>query len=284
MEYRNIHKVITSIEEEAAPGFKIKRPLPSRGLRMIDPFLLLDHLGPIDFASGEGTGVPEHPHRGFEPVTFLFDGKIEHKDSLGNHIVLEPGDIQWMTAGSGIVHSEYIANEFKEIGGKFHGVQLWVNLPVSQRMSTPNYQNIKNNEIPSIEINGSLVRIFAGEVFDQKGPANTFTPILALQIILGSHSKIEVPIPNDYNAFIYVLEGRGLTNKSDIFQHQLVKYFNHGEGIDIENIENLNVLVLAGKPINEPIASYGPFVMNNMMEIQQAIYDYENGLIGSLTK
>ncbi len=281
-EFRSIHKVVSAMEEEAAPGFKIKRPLPTKGLRMIDPFLLLDHMGQIDFEAGQGSGVPEHPHRGFEPVTFLFEGEIEHKDSLGNSILLQKGDVQWMTAGSGIVHSEFMSENFKKTGGKFHGVQLWVNIPAAEKMSPPKYQNIKANDIPAIKNDSSTIRVIAGDFNGETGPATTFTPILALHISMEKPSDLEIPIPSDFNAFIYVLEGRGLTEGVDVFPYQLIKYFNHGEGIKLSSNDKLDVLLLAGKPIGEKTASYGPFVMNNMMEIQQAIYDYEQGLMGHL--
>ena len=241
-ERRGIHKVITAIEEEAAPGFKIKRPLPVRGLRMIDPFLLLDHMGPVSFAAGEGSGVPEHPHRGFEPVTFLFEGKIEHQDSFGNKIILSAGDVQWMTSGSGIVHSEYVANEFKEKGGKFHGVQLWVNLPAEKKMTTPRYQNIKSESIPVIEKGQTRIRVIAGSFEEEKGPAETHTPVIALHIQLSGKGKIDIPIPETYNAFVYVLEGQGFTDNVDIYPQQLIKYFNHGSTVEITSDQDVNLL------------------------------------------
>jgi redox-sensitive bicupin YhaK (pirin superfamily) len=180
--YRNIAKLVKATEERVAPNLVVRRPLPAHDVDYIDPFLLLDHMGPRVIKAGEEGGVPDHPHRGFEPVTFLFEGVVEHKDSQGNHSKISDGDVQWMTAGSGIIHSERMAKELTEKGGTFHGVQLWVNLPAKDKMTKPSYQNIRSETIPVVEKEGIAIRVIAGELFDKKGPAKTHSPVLALHI------------------------------------------------------------------------------------------------------
>ncbi len=282
MESRIIHKIITAEKEEAAPGFYIQRPLPAKGLRMIDPFLLLDHMGPIALNQDDlPPGVPPHPHRGFQPVTFVFNGKIEHKDSLGNHFILQPGDVQWLTAGRGLVHSEYVVppEQDDEI---FEGIQLWVNLPASQKMTQPRYQMLTHKEIPVYQNSALTARIITGLWQGLTGPVKTYTPMIILDIYIRGDEKISVPVPSSFNAFIYVVSGRGVSSGADIFPHQLIYYFRSGDQIDVHAINDTHIMLFAGEPINEPVASYGPFVMNNMTEIQQAIMDYEEGLMGNL--
>ena len=279
---RNIHKVITAVDDEAAQGFVGHRPLPARGLRMVDPFLLLDHMGPVAIMPGKRTGVPDHPHRGFEPVTFVFEGMLKDRDSMGNHIMLKEWDVQWMTSGRGIVHSEFVAEELVRTGGVFHGVQLWVNVPAKDKMDEPKYQNIKSAEIPVVEEKNYKVRVVAGEFGSVHGPASTYTPILALNIVFSNAGTAFIPIPPEYNALVYVASGKGLVSDMDVYPLQMIHFFNHGDGIEIKSKGEMNLLLLSGEPINETVASYGPFVMNNMMEIQQAIYDYENGMMGEI--
>jgi redox-sensitive bicupin YhaK (pirin superfamily) len=281
--YRNIAKLVKATEERVAPNLVVRRPLPAHDVDYIDPFLLLDHMGPRIIKAGEGGGVPDHPHRGFEPVTFLFEGVVEHKDSQGNHSKISGGDVQWMTAGSGIIHSEKIAREFTEKGGTFHGVQLWVNLPAKDKMTKPGYQNIRSETIPVVEKEGIAIRVIAGELFDKKGPAKTHSPVLALHIRMEDGSKAEIPVASDHNAFYYVLGGQVKLQDSEFAgSGELVLFEREQGGVGIEASAETEVLFLTGKPLNEPVVSYGPFVMNSQEEIGQAINDYRSGKMGRI--
>ena len=284
---RHVDKIVKSENMQVAPGFAIKRPLPSRGLNLIDPFLLLDQFGPTQIHPGKEPGVPAHPHRGFEPITFLFEGRAEHKDSQGNHAVLKGGDVQWMTAGAGIVHSEYMKLSKEGQSSPLHGVQLWVNLPKKHKMSQPGYQNLPAQKIPEVNLdeNRVTVRVITGEAFGHSGPAKTFTAIQAMQVKIKPQGKVAIPVPAQHNALAYTLEGQttfseGQTAKAS----EMAVFRNDGNNIELSNsgLETANILFLSGAPINEPVASYGPFVMNSMQEIQQAYSDYKSGKMGKI--
>jgi len=281
--YRNVAKIIRATEEQVAPNLAVRRPLPAQDLDYIDPFLLLDHMGPRVIRAGEEGGVPDHPHRGFEPVTFLFEGVVEHKDSQGNHSKISGGDVQWMTAGSGIIHSERMAKELTEKGGTFHGVQLWMNLPAKDKMTKPGYQNIRSETIPVVEREGVGIRVIAGEILGKKGPAKTHSPVLALHIKMEKDSEAEIPVNSDHNAFYYVLDGQVKLGKGQSAEPgQLVLFEREQGAIRIEASAKTGILFLAGKPLNEPVASYGPFVMSSQEEIRQAINDYRSGKMGRI--
>ncbi len=286
---RTVRKVLNSSTQKVSAELTVRRALPASGQRVVDPFVLMDIMGPVDMQPGEGAFVPPHPHRGFEPVTILFEGSAEHKDSLGNHARLDSGDVQWMTAGAGIVHSEDMGKNFVSKVRRFHGIQLWVNLPKAHKDAAPGYQNISAKDIPVYEEeNGKIkVRVIAGEFCDLKGPAKTFTPITALHLKLGPGAVLSVPLPGDHNALVQVLQndmnlGEGKRAK----QGQMVLYNNDGEHILIttpeENTTDTDLLLLAGKPINEPIYAYGPFVMTNKAEIKKAYADYQAGKMGKI--
>jgi redox-sensitive bicupin YhaK (pirin superfamily) len=275
--------VHTSIIHMNVGPFKIKQPLPSDELRQVSPFILLHHAGPDRHEPGTiNARLSPHPHRGFEPVTFLFNGKIHHKDSTGSEGFLQSGDVQWMTAGSGIIHSEGPSAEFATEGGEMELIQLWVNLPRDKKMTKPKYQDIKKENIPLIKQDGIELHLVAGDYNNIKGPASTFTPILAMVVSFKNDSSTFIPIPQSYNALLYVLEGTVDTNGSTAKKLNMAVFEKNGEGISFSARSDGKLLLLAGEPIEEPIVSYGPFVMNYPGEIKQAIMDYETGKMGVL--
>lgn len=265
------------------PAFRVKQPFPTQELEGISPFILLHHAGPQVHAPGAlQARLSPHPHRGFEPVTFLFSGKIHHKDSTGAEGFLEGGDVQWMTAGSGIIHSEGPSADFAREGGTMELVQLWVNLPRAHKMTAPKYQDLKRSAIPEIASDGFRVRLVAGNWEGHSGPASTFSPILAAMLHFDSTGSLEVPLPEGWNAVLYVLKGTLATGGVELEASETAVYRKDGAGVQIQAQNEGYALLLAGAPINEPVVSYGPFVMNYPGEIKQAILDYESGKMGVL--
>ena len=263
----------------------IKQPLPAAGLRRISPFLLLHHWGPKYVAPGKALDVGDHPHRGFEPITFLFEGEIEHQDSLGNFGHLKSGDVQWMTAGKGIIHSERSPEHLLKNGGRSHGIQLWVNLPKADKMTEPKYQDIKSENIPVLTLpnEGGKIRVIAGEYQGMTVPAATFTPILALHVIRKAGTATKLDIPTGYNAFTYNTIGEVKYNDHQATKAtQLIQFADDGDGIFAEAPTDSEFLLLAGQPIDEPMAQYGPFVMNTQTEIIEAMRDYQAGKMGRI--
>jgi redox-sensitive bicupin YhaK (pirin superfamily) len=253
-------------------------------VREFDPFLLLDEMGPIVLSPGQAKGAPDHPHRGFETVTYMIDGVFEHKDSQGHSGKLNPGDVQWMTAGSGVIHSEMPEKEFLQKGGKLHGFQLWVNLPKKDKMTKPRYQDVPSSKIPIAQENGVSVKIIAGDSMGKSAIIDTKTPIMYLHYTLQPGAKITQNIPQNYNAFAYVISGKGLFGSDDMSasKEQVVLFKQDGNQITIKALDTLSVLLIAGMPIDEPIARYGPFVMNTEQEIREAILDYNSGKMGKI--
>lgn len=275
----------TTLEGE---GFVVHRAFPNGSLREVDPFLLLDEMGPIEISAGEAKGAPDHPHRGFETVTYMIDGVFEHKDSQGHSGKIKAGDIQWMTAGSGVIHSEMPEKEFSQKGGTLHGFQLWVNLPKKDKMMNPRYQDLPANKIPIAQKDGVKVKVIAGESMGEKAIIDTRTPIIYLHFTLQPNAKVTQAIPQNYNAFAYVINGEGLFGDKQISAHkeQIVLFEQDGNEITIkasnEISSPLDVLLIAGIPLGEPVARYGPFVMNTEDEIAQAILDYNTGKMGKI--
>ncbi|WP_337862263.1 pirin family protein [Nitrososphaera sp.] len=266
-------------------GFLVHRPLPQGNLRQFDPFLLLDEMGPMELAPGEAKGAPDHPHRGFETVTYMLAGRFEHRDSQGNSGRLEPGDVQWMTAGAGVIHSEMPEKEFARTGGRMHGFQLWVNLPKKDKMARPKYQDVRAEKIPVVENkDGVKVRVIAGEALGAKAVIDTHTPIMYLHFTIKAGARVAQPVPKNYNVFAYVVEGEGAfsTAKRVAKRGQMVMFGNDGDEVEITAKTDLDVLLIGGLPLNEPMARYGPFVMNTKEEIQQAIEDYQSGRMGKI--
>ncbi|MEI7554039.1 pirin family protein [Candidatus Chlorohelix sp.] len=284
---RSVAKIIQTIRTLEGGGFEVRRPFPTQLLEDFDPFLLLDHLGPTDYAPGKAIGAPDHPHRGFETVTYILEGKLQHKDSVGNSGLLGAEDVQWMTAGSGVVHSEMPEEGFREKGGRLHGFQLWVNLPSRDKMMKPRYQDIPASRIPeAVSEDGKVrVRVIAGKAMGQSAVIETRTPIMYLHYLLQPGAKIAQPVPTDFNVFGYVVEGEGTFGTDGIEAHegQMVVFGQDGKSVVIETTKQpLSLLLIGGVPLNEPIARYGPFVMNTPEEIYQAFIDYQNGRMGSI--
>jgi quercetin 2,3-dioxygenase len=268
-------------------GFPVRTvfSFDSLGYR-ISPFLLLDYGGPVDFApTDRPRGVDQHPHRGFETVTIVYQGELEHRDSAGNHGRIGPGDVQWMTAASGVVHEEKHSREFTRRGGTLEVAQLWVNLPSQFKMSPPAYQTILDRHIPSVELpeDAGTLRVIAGEFEGVKGPAQTFTPINLWDLRLKAYSRAELDLPRGFTAALFVLHGAvALPDAERAGETDLALLTREGERLHIDAREDATVLLLNGEPIDEPVAAYGPFVMNRKTEITQAIEDYHNGRLGRL--
>jgi redox-sensitive bicupin YhaK (pirin superfamily) len=251
----------------------------------ISPFLLLDYAGPAEFPpSEEPRGVGEHPHRGFETVTIVYQGELEHRDSAGHHGTIGPGDVQWMTAASGVVHEEWHEQAFTRRGGVLEMVQLWVNLPAREKMSPPRYQEILDKHIPAVSLDGGgAVRVIAGEFRGAKGPARTFTPVNVWDVRLKAGGRAELAVPDGHTTLVLVLHGRVVMNGSGAGEADLAVLDRPGDGVAIEAAEDATLLALSGEPIDEPVVSHGPFVMNTEEEIRQAIRDYQSGRMGHLT-
>jgi len=285
---RTVAGIVNSIETLEGGGFLVRRPFPKAAFSEFDPFLLLDEMGPMDVAPGEGKGAPDHPHRGFETVTYMLSGDMEHKDSSGHAGQLRAGDVQWMTAGSGVVHAEMPSAEFMRKGGRMHGFQLWVNLPQRDKMIKPRYQEIPSSRIPKVTSADGLVSVsvIAGEAMGQKAVIETRTPIIYLHYRIKPGGFVTQQVPRAFNAFAYVVEGDGLFGAEGErgADGQMVMFAPDGDEVRIENpavaAETLEVLLIAGVPLNEPIARYGPFVMNTEAEIHQAFEDYRRGRMG----
>jgi redox-sensitive bicupin YhaK (pirin superfamily) len=269
-------------------GFPVRNLFPSNGLRdEINPFLMLDYAGPKYFNPSEAShGVGEHPHRGFETVTIAYQGAVEHRDSGGHSGVIYPGDVQWMTAASGVVHEEMHEKEFAKNGGIFEMVQLWVNLPKAVKMSKPRYQGITKEQIPSVDLgNGSYARVIAGELQGTKGPAQTFTPVNVFDVRMKAGANAELQIPESHNTGVVLLKGDVVLNGVDSIKGEarIATLGQEGTVISLQAKEDTILLVLSGEPIQEPVFSYGPFVMNTRDEIMQAVQDYQDGKMGHLS-
>jgi len=289
---RPVRGIVTAIRTFEGEGFPVRRPFPGIDLSLVDPFILLDQMGAVEYAPGEAKGAPDHPHRGFETVTYMLDGVIEHRDSMGGGGSITDGATQWMTAGAGIVHSEMPPEYLVRSGGLFHGVQLWVNLPARLKWSPPRYQDIVPDQVALItNTDGSaLVRIIAGELDGHAGPGVTYTPIAYAHATLHPEARLEVPWRTDFNALVYVMAGSGRIGPegAPIGEGQL-GVLGAGDHLAVSADRTpagpsptMEVLLLGGQPIREPIAHYGPFVMNTREEILQAVADYQAGRMGTI--
>jgi quercetin 2,3-dioxygenase len=252
----------------------------------ISPFILLDYAGPHSFPPAEKPrGVEKHPHRGFETVTIVYQGELEHRDSAGNHGSIGPGDVQWMTAASGVIHEEFHSERFAREGGTLEMVQLWVNLPAKLKMSPPRYQEIRSGQIPTVTLDGGAgsVRVIAGEFRGITGPAQTFTPVYLWDMRLAAGHMTDLEVPEGYMAAIVVQRGAlQLNGQESAKTVDLALFSRPGDLISVMAQEDSNGLFLAGKPIDEPVVAQGPFVMNTQAEIQQAIRDYQSGRLGRI--
>jgi redox-sensitive bicupin YhaK (pirin superfamily) len=279
-----VHDAVRTLE---GAGFAVRRPFPTPALDHVDPFLLLDEMGPSDLGPGEAKGAPDHPHRGFETVTYLLAGEMEHRDSSGHAGRLRPGDVQWMTAGAGVVHSEMPSAEFERGGGRMHGFQLWVNLPRRDKLMAPRYQEFPGARIPLArsEDGAVTVRVLAGEALGARAVIDTRTPIVYLHFTLRPGGRVRQPVPASYTACAYVFAGDARVGPDDrpVGEAQLAIFGDDGEEVVLAapSVET-EVLLLAGEPLREPVARYGPFVMNTPGEIRQALLDYQAGRLGRI--
>jgi len=244
----------------------------------VSPFLMLDYAGPAEFPSAsKPRGVGLHPHRGFETVTILYQGEVEHHDTAGNGGMIGPGDVQWMTAAKGLLHEEMHSAAFTRQGGIFEAIQLWVNLPAKYKMIAPHYQSITNDQIPVVKLDekGSILRVIAGNYQDAKGPANTYTPINLWDLRLLAGLTVELDIPEDYTTMLFALKGSiEINNSATINDVELAFFEREGKSITLSALKDTTLLIMCGEPIDEPIAGYGPFVMNTQEEIRQTIADF----------
>ncbi|MHB8452049.1 MAG: pirin family protein [Mycobacteriales bacterium] len=274
-------------------GFPVRRPFPGMDLSLVDPFVLLDHMGAVEYGPGEAKGTPWHPHRGFETVTYIIDGAFEHQDSTGGGGLIADGATQWMTAGAGILHIETPPERLVASGGLFHGVQLWVNLPAAQKWVPPRYQDIRAGDVTLLSSadGGALIRVIAGSLGDHAGPGVTYTPITYLHATVSPGARLALPWPGEFSALVYALAGRGHVGVADrpLEEGQLA-VLGAGAALVVRAADSQpqassagwEVLVLGGLPLGEPVARYGPFVMNTKAEIVQAVEDFQAGRMGEV--
>jgi redox-sensitive bicupin YhaK (pirin superfamily) len=282
---RSIKQVIKSRSQTEGGGFQIRRALPAPGVRYIDPILLIDEMGPVDYRPGEAIGAPDHPHRGFETVTYMLEGEFEHRDSAGHAGRLQPGDVQWMTAGRGVVHSEMPSTRIMETGGRVHGFQIWVNLPARLKMTAPRYQEVAAGNIPeAVSADGlARVRVIAGEALGVSARIATHTVIVYQHWLLQPGANIEQPLASDCNALLYVFSGELISAGTPLADGEL-GVLGKGDSVNLSvpaaATGLTQVLLLGGDPLGEPVVQHGPFVMNTSEEIAQAIEDYQQGRMG----
>lgn len=291
--WRPTDQVATAGRSVEGEGFVVRRPFPKLEIRNADPFILLDHIGAVDYAPGEPKGTPWHPHRGFETVTYIIDGAFEHEDTTGGGGLIKDGATQWMTAGAGVQHIEQPTEQLVVKGGLFHGTQLWVNLPAADKMAPPRYQGIEASDVAllSSDDGASLIRIIAGEVDGHAGPGTTYTPINYLHVTVAPGSRLGLSWPRDFNAMIYVLAGRGYAGPEERpIEEGQIATFGSGDALRFGAADSqpstasggMEALVLGGLPIREPVVQHGPFVMNTRAEIAQALADFHAGRMGTI--
>ena len=280
---RPVARIIDAIRTLEGAGFSVRRPFPTAELDHLDPFLLLDEMGPMELGPGQAEGAPDHPHRGFETVTYLLDGEFVHADSQGNSGRLAPGDVQWMTAGDGVVHSEMPTEKIRRDGGRVHGFQIWVNLPRADKRMRPRYQDVKAASIPVAESEDgkTRVRIIAGEALGKRAVIDTRTPITYLHFSLQPGARHVQPTARDHNVFAYVLGGAVEIGGRTVRDGQLA-ILGEGDTVELAANEPAELLILGGKPLGEPVARYGPFVMNTRAEVMEAIDDFRAGRMGAI--
>jgi quercetin 2,3-dioxygenase len=284
MTTRSVAQLVHATPQPEGEGIIVTRPFPTARLDHLDPFLLLDRMGPVTHAPGEAKGAPDHPHRGFETVTYLLEGAIEHGDSQGNHGRIGPGDVQWMTAGAGVLHSEMPSEEIRREGGRLHGFQLWVNLPRRDKMMKPRYQELRADAIPTATSDDGKVSVtvLAGESLGTRAAIDTRTPILYLHVRLSAGARFTQRVPETFNAFAFVFGGEVTFGDRPARENDAVLFARDGDAVSMSSAGGGELLLIAGEPLNEPIARYGPFVMNVPGEIRQAMIDYQSGRFGEI--
>ena len=279
----NINDCMKTFEGDGIP---VTRAFPVPEMREFDPFLLFDHFGPINYEPGGATGVPAHPHCGFEAITYLLGGEVEHKDSWGGQAAIETGDIQWMTTGSGLIHSELVTEKFKKSGGIIQGLQIWVNLPKKNKQVKPWYQHIKKDDIPVIkESSGVEIKVLVGKVKETKSLVQTYSPVSIFDVQFSNSDQINLEISKNQIAMVYVIDGelQFVEENKIAAKGQMIYYDQSADEINLTSISTEgSYLVLAGEPLNEPVVRHGPFVTNTEGEMKQAMLDYQNGKMGEL--
>jgi redox-sensitive bicupin YhaK (pirin superfamily) len=289
MTAREATRIVTAHRQREGGGFIVRRPVPTLGMDMVDPFLLIDEMGPIEYGPGEAVGAPDHPHRGFETVTYVLDGEMEHEDSAGHRGALGPGDVQWMTAGAGIVHSEMPSTRIQERGGRVHGFQVWVNLPSRLKMMAPRYQEIPSARLPEGRSpdGRARVKVLAGEALGARAVIDTNTPIVYQDWTLEDGADVAVPLAPEHQALVYVFRGTARVGDEGkpVAEGQLA-LLGPGDAVRLRGTpgEPARLLLLAGVPVGEPVARYGPFVMNTEAELIQAVRDFQSGRMGEITR
>jgi quercetin 2,3-dioxygenase len=289
---RAVRSVTTAPSGFEGEGFPVRRAFAGVDLRHLDPFIHMDQMGEVEYAPGEPKGTSWHPHRGFETVTYIIDGIFDHRDSQGGGGTITDGDTQWMTAGSGLLHIEAPPEHLVVSGGLFHGIQLWVNLPRVLKFATPRYQDIRAAQVALLSSpdGSALVRVIAGELDGHPGPGITHTPISVVHATVAPGGRLRLPWRSDFNALAYVLAGNGTvgTQRRPIRMGQLA-VFGEGDTVTVDagpdqdsRSPQLDVLLLGGRPIREPVATYGPFVMNTREELAQAFEDFQAGRLGTI--
>ncbi|MEU4127915.1 pirin family protein [Streptomyces wuyuanensis] len=290
---RPVLAVTTAPQGYEGEGFPVRRAFAGINYKHLDPFIMMDQMGEVEYAPGEPKGTPWHPHRGFETVTYLIDGTFVHQDSNGGGGTIRNGDTQWMTAGSGLLHIEAPPEDLVMSGGLFHGLQLWVNLPAANKMMDPRYQDIRGGQVQLLTSpdGGALLRVIAGELDGHEGPGITHTPITMIHATLRPGAQITLPWREDFNGLAYVLAGRGAvgTERRPVHKGQTA-VFGEGGALTVRADDkqdgvgtgDLEIVLLGGRPIREPMAHYGPFVMNTREELQQAFEDFQKGRLGTI--
>jgi redox-sensitive bicupin YhaK (pirin superfamily) len=275
-------KYLSKGEELDMAGTLVKQPLPTQKIERLSPFLLLHHLGPTEAVPGmTPLDIAPHPHRGFEPVTFVYSGSIRHKDSLGHEGILSAGDVQWMTAGRGVIHSERASNDLLYKGGVLEAIQLWVNLPKAFKMIPPKYQHIKSDQIPQVKKEGVCVKVVAGQFDHQKGPIQTHTPLMALQLDMKKEASLTIETPKDFHTMAYVLSGKVRNIGDQPIENEFLAIFEDtNEPLELQALSESRILFLSAQAIDEPVAQWGPYVMNTQTEVLQAMRDYQMGKMG----
>ena len=283
---REIAGTIQSQHTVEGGGFNVRRPFPTAKLDQIDPFLLLDEMGPAEYAPGKAVGAPSHPHRGFETVTYMLSGSMVHEDSTGTKAVIKKGGVQWMTAGSGVIHSELPTDDMMKLGGRMHGFQLWVNLPAAQKMIDPRYQGYEAEEMATVQLaNGGHIRVVAGLVHGAKGPVETTSPMTYAHAVLEVGDVVEWLPEEGHTALIHVFDGEARVNGSTSVSGEMVVLQRTAGLVRVEATTSAaQILIMGGLPLGEPMVRYGPFVMNTKEEIITAVEEYNDGKLVKVGK
>ncbi len=283
---KKIVRVIRDVPQHwVGDGFPVRSLFSYGGGNEFDPFLLLDYAGPHDFPPTAGKrGVDVHPHKGFETVTILYQGELAHRDSSGGNGRLGPGDVQWMTAGNGIVHEEFHSEQFSKQGGTLEMIQLWVNLRSENKSTPPKYQDLRDAQFPRVELRGNagIARVIAGEFADARGAARTFSPMNVWDLKLNANASVELRVPDGHTTVLVAQSGRVIVNESSMNALELALFERDGDSINLQSETESRVLILTGQPLGEPVVGQGPFVMNTREEIYKAIQEYQLGKMGNL--